>query len=62
MLTEKGLQSRLNRYYKRVYGERDTDEWAVNPAVNVWKFEREGKTIILVCDIVTGEITEKIKG
>lgn len=58
-LTEKQLHSRLNKYYKKNYGELDTDEWYVNPAENIWKFERDGKIIILVCDIYTGEITEK---
>ena len=52
-LTEKQLFNRLNKYYKKHYGELDTDEWHVNPADNIWKFEREGKTIILVCDMET---------
>lgn len=64
-LTEKQLHSKLNKYYKKYYGELDTDEWYVNPKPNMWKFERNGKTIILECDIQTGEvhaseITEKI--
>ena len=58
-LTEKQLHSRLNKYYKKHYGEIDTDEWYVNPADNVWKFIRDGKIIILVCDIHTGEVHEK---
>ncbi len=59
ILTEKQLQTRLNKYYKKHYGELDTDEWYVNPADNVWKFVRNGKIIILVCDVQTGEVTEK---
>lgn len=58
-LTEKQLFSRLNKYYKEHYGELDTDEWYVNPADNVWKFERQGKTIILVCDVETGKVKEQ---
>lgn len=58
-LTERQLHTRLNKYYKKHFGERDTDEWYVNPADNVWKFERDGKTIIFVCDEQTGEVTEK---
>ena len=58
-LTEKQLHTRLNNYYKKHYGERDTDEWYVNPADNIWKFIRDGKTIILTCDRETGEITEQ---
>lgn len=57
-LNEKQLFNRLNKYYKENYGELDTDEWYVNPAENIWKFVRDGKTIILVCDIYTGEIKE----
>ena len=59
ILTEKQLHSRLNKYYKKHYGELDTDEWYVNPANNIWKFVRDGKIIILVCDVYTGEVTEK---
>lgn len=58
-LTEKQMHTRLDKYYKKHFGERDTDEWYVNPDVNAWKFERDGKTIILVCDMQTGEVTEK---
>lgn len=58
-LTEKQLHNRLNKYYKAHYGESDFDEWAVNPAPNIWKFIRDGVTIILVCDEHTGKITEK---
>lgn len=58
-LTEKQLHSQLDKYYKKYYGERDTDEWYVNPAPNMWKFERSGVTIILTCDMQTGKITEQ---
>ena len=58
-LTEKQMHTRLNNYYKEHYGENDYDEWYVNPADNVWKFKRDNKTIILVCDVHTGEVTEK---
>lgn len=58
-LTEKQLHTRLNKYYKKHYGECDTDGWYVNPAPNTWKFERDGKTIVLVCDMQTGEVKEK---
>lgn len=59
VLTEKQLFNRLNKYYKKHYGELDTDEWFVNPADNIWKFIRNGKTIVLVCDIYTGEVHEE---
>ena len=57
-LTEKQMHTKLNNYYKKRFGERDTDEWYVNPAPNRWKFVRDGKTISLVCDIYTGEVLE----
>ena len=59
-LTEKQLHNRLNKYYKKHYGESDWDEWYVNPAVNVWMFIRDNKVITLQCHILTGEVTEKI--
>lgn len=55
-ITEKQMHTRLNNYYKKHYGERDTDEWYVNSAPNVWKFIRNGKTINLICDKETGEV------
>ena len=61
ILTEKQLNSRLDKYYKEHYGERDTDEWYVNPALNVWRFVRDGKIITLKSHMLTGEVTEDIK-
>lgn len=58
-LTEKQLHTKLNNYYKKHFGERDTDEWYVNPAPNRWKFVRDGKTITLVCDKETGKVFEE---
>lgn len=55
-LTEKRMQTKLNNFYKKHYGESDFDEFYVNPKDNVWKFNRDGKTIILVCDEYTGEV------
>ena len=58
-LTEKQIQNRLNKYYKEKYGERDTDEWYVNPAPNKWRFIRDGKTINLTYNIETNKIIEE---
>lgn len=58
-LTEKQMQTRLNNYYKKHYGENDFDEWYVNPAPNKWKFERNGKIVVLVCDVNSGKVTEE---
>ena len=59
ILTEKQIHNRLDKFYKTYFGEKDTDEWWVNPYHNTWKFERNGKTIILECNIYTGEVTIK---
>lgn len=59
-LTEKQMQTRLDKYYKKHFGERDTDEWYVNPSDNEWKFERNGKIIILKCDKETGKVFDNI--
>lgn len=59
MLTEKQIFNRLNKYYKKHYGELDTDEWFINPKDNVWKFIRDNKIIILECNKESGEIIEK---
>lgn len=56
----KKIYARLNKHYKKNFGEDDTDEWYVNPAENQWKFERDGKTITLTCDTETGKIKEEI--
>ena len=56
MVTEKQMQIRLEKYYIKHYGERDTDEWHINPAPNKWRFDRDGKTITLVCSIITGVV------
>lgn len=59
MLSEKQLNNRLEKYYKKHFGENDNDKWYVNPAPNKWKFERDGKIIILVCDMESGKVEEK---
>lgn len=59
MVIEKRIESRLNKYYKQHFGERDTDEWYVNPASNQWRFERDGQIITLICDQKTGKIKEE---
>lgn len=51
----------LYEYYKNNYGERDSDIWYEQPAVNVWVFGRDNKIITLKSHILTGEITEQIE-
>ena len=59
-LTEKQLHNRLEKYYKKHFGECDTDEWFNNPAENKWKFMRGEKVYVLTCDVYTGEVEQKL--
>lgn len=59
-LSKEKMHTILDNYYKENFGERDTDNWYVNPATNVWMFERDGKIITLKCDIMSGEVEEKV--
>lgn len=59
MLTEKQLYNKLNNYYKKHFNG-ENDEFYPNPSINKWKFIHKGKCIVLVCDISTGKIEEKI--
>lgn len=62
ILTKEQLNNYLYEYYKKHYGERDTDIWHEQPAVNVWVFSRDGKYITLKSHILTGEVTECLDG
>ena len=57
ILDKKEFQQRLGSFYKEKYGERDSDDWFEQPAVNVWVFERDGEIITLKCHILTGEVS-----
>ena len=52
----------LHSYYAEHYGERDTDIWYEQPALNVWVFGRDGKVISLKSHILTGDVTEQVEG
>lgn len=58
-LSEQQLHNRLQKYYKKHFGDCDTDGWHNNPAINEWEFERCGDIIHLVCDMQTGKVSEK---
>lgn len=60
ILSKEKMHTILKNYYKENFGERDTDDWYVNPATNVWMFERDGKIITLKCHVLTGEVEEKM--
>ena len=61
ILTKEQFNSNLYKYYVEHYGERNTDEWFEQPAVNVIVFKRDGKYISLKSHILTGEVTEHIE-
>ena len=61
ILKKEQFNEYLSKYYKDHYGEKDTDIWYEQPAVNVWIFCRDGKFITLKSHILTGEVTEYIK-
>ena len=52
---------KLHEYYLTHYGEKETDTWYEQPAVNVWVFGRDNKIITLKSHILTGEVTEQIE-
>lgn len=62
ILEKEELMNHLYQYYVDNYGERDTDEWFEQPAVNVIVFKRDGKYISLKSHILTGKVTEHIEG
>lgn len=61
ILEKEELNNYLYKYYEENYGERDTDEWFEQPAVNVIVFKRDGKYITLKSHILTGEVAEHIE-
>ena len=61
ILTKEQFANYLYGYYKQHYGERETDEWYGQSAVNVLTFKRDGKYITLKSHILTGEVTERIE-
>ncbi|MBE6687411.1 MAG: hypothetical protein E7591_09340 [Ruminococcaceae bacterium] len=56
ILTKEEFSDHLHAYYTENYGEKDTDIWYEQPAVNVWVFGRDSKTITLKCHILTGKV------
>lgn len=52
---------KLREYYLKNYGEKETDIWYEQPAVNVWVFGRGEQIITLKSHILTGEVTEKVE-
>ena len=61
ILTKEEFNKRLYEYYTVHYGERETDEWYEQPAVNVWVFKRDGKYISLKAHVLTGDVEEHVE-
>lgn len=61
MLNEQEVYACLEEHYVSKWGEKLSDEWHINPAYNVWRFDRYGCTITLTCDPETGRVTEEAK-
>ena len=61
LLTKNQFTEILREYYLNNYGERNTDIWYDQPAVNVWVFSRDGKIITLKSHVITGKVTEQIE-
>ena len=56
LLTKEELNQKLYAYYTEHYGEKDTDVWYEQPAVNVWVFKRENQFISLKAHILNGTV------
>ena len=61
ILTKEELNNKLYQYYAEHYGDKDTDVWYDQPAVNVWTFKRDDKYISLKAHILTGEVEETVQ-
>lgn len=57
-LDKKEYAERLREFYLRNYGERESDVWYEQPAVNVWVFSREGRIVTLKSHVLTGSVSE----
>lgn len=54
-------EKNLREYYVKNYGEKGSDTWYEQPAVNVWMFGRDNNIITLKSHVLTGEVTEQIE-
>ena len=62
MRTEKFYHNRLEKYYRKHYGQYDdTIEWFINPKINIWRFYiPEEETIVYLECFDNGMIKETI--
>ena len=61
ILDKEKYNKNIRDYYLKNYGEKETDIWYEQPAVNVWVFGRDNKIITLKSDVRTGEVTQFIE-
>lgn len=61
ILNKEMYAKNLREYYMMHYGEKETDIWYEQPAVNVWVFGRDNKIITLKSHVLMGEVTEQIE-
>lgn len=54
-------EKKLREYYVKNYGDKESDIWYEQPAVNVWVFGRDNKIITLKSHVLTGEVTALIE-
>ncbi len=59
ILTKEEFNKNIRDYYLSHYGEKETDIWHDQPAVNVQVFERDGKIIAIKSHMLNGEIEVK---
>lgn len=52
-MTEKTMFNRLNKVYKREFGDLMTDEWYANPddQPNIWKFHRPSREMTVIMEL-----------
>ena len=61
MFDKERYAQNLRAYYVEHYGEKKTDVWYEQPAVNVWVFGRDNRIVTLKSHILTGEVTEQVE-
>ena len=61
LLNKEMYAKNLHEYYVTHYGEKETDIWYEQPAVNVWVFGCDNKIITLKSHVLIGEVTEQIE-
>lgn len=61
ILKKEELNQKLYEYYIEHYGEKESDIWFDQPAVNVWVFKRDNQYISLKAHILSGKVEEFVE-